>query len=80
MINVTLLACPYCGTKRALRVASRLGDVDDQGFRHTENFVYCDPKTRGALKGCGAQGASCKSWDDAVLHWNRRLPEVFETV
>lgn len=76
MLNVSLLVCPHCGTNQALRVASRLGDVDDKGYRHNEHFVYCDPKTRGSVRGCGAQGASLRDWDLAVKHWNTRVQDV----
>lgn len=73
MLNLNLLVCPHCGSVSGLRVASRLGPVDSEGYKHTEYYVYCDPKVWGTNKGCGAQGGAKASWDDAVQQWNMRF-------
>lgn len=46
MSETALLACPFCGSANAARVAGL--NIGQQGYRH----IYCD-KDKG---GCGAQG------------------------
>ena len=72
-----LLPCPFCGSDNAPGVYDE-NEVEGlaEGDLRFVNKPYYSVVCSLHDQGCGAEGAYCKTPEEAIAAWNRRTPDV----